>query len=170
MAPSEALVVGWREWLSLPRLGVDAIKAKVDTGARTSALHAFELTTEESDQGAWVHFGLHPDQGPESRVVWASAPLVDQRWVTDSGGHGEWRYVIETPLVLGDRCWPVEITLTVRDSMRFRMLLGRTAMRGIIHVDPGASYLAGPPHTGGPDEPAQVVPETPSPYRQDHST
>lgn len=144
--------MGWREWLALPELGVDAIKAKVDTGARTSALHAFELTTEETEQGSWVHFGLHPEQGPESPVVWASAPLVDQRWVTDSGGHGEWRYVIETPLILGDRCWPVEITLTVRDSMRFRMLLGRTAMRGIIHVDPGASFLAGSPHAGA-DEP-----------------
>jgi hypothetical protein len=135
------LVIGWREWIHLPELGLPPIKAKVDTGARTSALHAFELDVEETADGPFVNFAIHPEQGPDSMVARVRAPIVDQREVTDSGGHKEERYVITTPVAIAGNQWPIELTLTTRDTMRFRMLLGRTAMRGRILVDPAASYL-----------------------------
>ena len=137
------ILVGWREWLSLPGLGIPAIKAKVDTGARTSSLHAFYTERLSRDGKSFVRFGVHPLRERRDLVVTSTCELLDQREVSDSGGHREKRWVIETPMRLGDAEWPVEVTLTDRDSMLFRMLVGRTAMVGRILVDPQASYLVG---------------------------
>ena len=141
---SAALVVGWREWLSLPDLGINQIKAKVDTGARTSAIHAFQVEPFDKDGKTWVRFALHPNQADTETVITCEAEVIDQRNVTDSGGHTEKRYVILTRVKLADKLWPVEVTLTNRDNMLFRMLLGRTAMTtGNILVDPAMSFLMG---------------------------
>jgi hypothetical protein len=138
---TEAL--GWREWVSLPDLGIDQIKAKIDTGARTSALHAFDVElTQEGDQKT-IKFSLHPYQRNTDTVVHCQAPLLDERTVRDSGGHEEIRYVIETKIVIGGAEHKAEVTLTNRDNMGFRMLIGRTTMKDIYIVDPGRSFLKG---------------------------
>ncbi|ATX81383.1 hypothetical protein Ga0123462_0509 [Mariprofundus ferrinatatus] len=141
----DKITLGWREWGSLPELGIDAIKMKVDTGARTSALHTFELERFEKRGVAYVRFSIHPFQHDASVVKKCTAPLLDERNVTDSGGHRELRPVISTTLQLGDCKKTVEITLTNRENMKFRMLLGRTAMHGTFTVDPQESYLLGKP-------------------------
>ena len=136
--------MGWREWVDLPELELGPIKAKVDTGARTSCLHAFELDPFERDGQPWIRFKVHPKQKDDSLIVTCEAPISDQRPVTDSGGHTEQRYVICTRLRLGSWDQLVEMTLTGRDDMRFRMLIGRTAMKaGGFVVNPVLSYQTG---------------------------
>lgn len=134
-------VLGWREWVALPALGIDRIKAKVDTGARTSALHAFDVHLDQGEEGRIVRFSMHPFQHDTDSVIACAAPLRDEREVRDSGGHSEMRYVIQTDVKIGPMTHSVEMTLTNRDSMGFRMLLGRTAIKGQYLVDPGGSFL-----------------------------
>jgi hypothetical protein len=138
-----SIIVGWREWVALPELGLPAVKAKVDTGAKTSSLHAFDLETFREGGRERVRFGVHPLQENERLTVWAEADVVDERHVTSSSGHEELRVVVRTPLRLGDLTWPVELTLTDRRSMRLRMLLGREALAGRLLVDASTSYLHG---------------------------
>lgn len=137
----EKMIVGWRENLSLPALGIDKIKAKIDTGARTSCLHAFKIESFLNQDELWVRFWLHPIQHNDDHVVVCEAKVVDERTVRDSGGHEETRYVVQSEICLGGQTWPAEITLTNRENMAFRMLLGRTAMHHRMIVDPTASFL-----------------------------
>lgn len=132
--------------MSIPSLGIDRIKAKIDTGARTSALHTFGLDIYETDSGEQrVSFRVHPIQRNEQKVVECDAAVIGSRSVRDSGGHEEIRPFISVPVVLGEHVWEIEMSLTNRDNMKFRMLLGRTAMRNRFVVHPAASYLLGKP-------------------------
>jgi hypothetical protein len=142
---TELLTLGWREWVSLPELGLDEIKAKVDTGARTSTLHAFEVRDFEEGGKKRVEFKIHPRQKDNETVATCVADVVDERLVRDSGGHQEMRWVIQSTLAIGEHSWPVEITLTSRDNMLFRMLIGRTAINRRAVVNPARSYLVGQP-------------------------
>lgn len=136
-------LLGWREWVTLPDLGVPRLKCKVDTGARTSSLHAFYLEDFQENGRRRVRFGLHPVQGSTDEVIDCIADVIDEREVCDSGGHREMRLVIVTPVTIGPWTWPVELSLTNRDTMLFRMLLGRSAMNGRFLVNPESSFLAG---------------------------
>ncbi len=141
-------LIGWREWVALSELGLSRIKAKVDTGARTSALHAFYAERFQSKGRDRVRFRVHPKQGRRDIEIECVTDLVGVREVRDSGGHLEARMVIQTPVTVGDQTWPIELTLTDRDIMKFRMLLGRTALRGKFIVDPGRSFIQGHPGFG----------------------
>jgi hypothetical protein len=145
---SEVGVLGWREWVGLPQFGIDYIKAKVDTGARTSALHAFVLESFERDGRPWVRFEIHPWQRSDDESASVEAPVVEWRSVRSSSGDEEDRPVLRTPVAVGGRVVRIELTLTRRDQMGFRMLLGREAVRRRFLVDPGRSYLGGRLPTG----------------------
>ncbi len=136
-------IIGWREWLALPELGIQAIKAKIDTGARTSALHTFKLDPFEKDGVLKVMFSVHPLQRRKDVEVNCIADVIDQRRVTSSDGKSEMRYIITTSVRLGEFMWPVDLSLTNRKSMRFRMLLGRVAIREHLIVDTAKSYRYG---------------------------
>lgn len=138
-------VLGWREWVAFPELGVPRVECKVDTGARTSALHAFYIEPFEENGVKRIRFGLHPNQRDSETEIHCVADIHDEREVTDSGGHTEKRYVIKTNVVLGNEQWPIELTLTNRDTMQFRMLLGRMAIIDNYVVDVGAANLKGEP-------------------------
>ncbi len=142
---TEKKPLGWREWIGFPGLNIEKIKAKIDTGARTSALHAFMVEPFSRDGQSWVRFAIHPIQGDTDTVVECEAPVRDQRIVRDSGGHDELRYVIDAIIAIGDEQIRAEVTLTDRDTMMFRVLLGRTALRKKYVVHPGKSYLQGKP-------------------------
>ncbi len=138
------LIVGWREWIKLPEMGIPGLKAKVDSGAKTSCLHAFEVTTRKEDGQEMVDFKIHPLRKKRSLVIACSAPLVDKRIVRDSGGHSEERLVVESTLILGGMEVATEFTLTRRDDMMFPMLLGRRAIESIgCLVDVRQSYVHG---------------------------
>ena len=143
MATTEQQLIGWREWVTLTDFAATRIKAKVDTGAKTSALHTYYVTPFDRDGEAWVRFGLHPLQGCGASSIECEAPIKDRRQVTDSGGHREWRFVIETTSALKERQFTIEITLTDRENMRFRMLLGRSALRQGYVVDSAKSFVLG---------------------------
>jgi hypothetical protein len=143
-------VIGWREWVALPDLSIAHIKTKVDTGAKTSALHAFYVQPFERDGVEWVKFGVHPLQSSTSSIVECQAPVKALRSVTDSGGHAEMRYVIETSLIIKNHVHLIELTLTDRETMRFRMLLGRRALKRRFLVDSNKSFILGGNHSQPP--------------------
>lgn len=138
------LFIGWEEWFAFPDLHLPAVKAKVDTGAKTSCLHAFNIKPVTRNGSPYVRFWIHPVQRNKKIYRECLAPLIDRRYVTNSGGQREKRYVIQTHIKLGELSWPIEVTLTCRDTMAFRMLLGREAMRtGNLIVDPAKSCING---------------------------
>ena len=138
-------VIGWREWVALPQLGVKAIKAKIDTGARSSALHAFNVKRFRRGDKRMVRFEIHPLQRGKQEAVLAEAELVGEKHIRSSNGQEELRPVIGMTIRLLDREWDIEVTLTNRDEMGFRMLLGRQALRNRFLIDPGKSFQAGRP-------------------------
>ncbi|OLT41231.1 hypothetical protein BJF86_16060 [Serinicoccus sp. CNJ-927] len=142
---TEQTVVGWREWVQIPQVDVPWIKAKIDTGAKTSAIHAFDLRSFDRDGRDWVSFAVHPWQATAQDEVAVELPVHDSRSVRSSSGHEEQRYVVRLPVVLGGREVPVEVTLTDRDEMGFRMLIGREALVQGYVVDPALSYAGGRP-------------------------
>jgi hypothetical protein len=137
--------VGWREWVGLPGIGVEWLKAKIDTGAQTSSLHAFALHGFRRDGAEWVSFEVHPWQRSSADPVRVELPVHDRRQVRSSSGHVEERYVVTLDLRLDGRVVPAEVTLTRRDAMGFRMLVGRQVLRRGFLVDSSASYLGGKP-------------------------
>ena len=139
------VILGSEEWCSFPELGIPTIKARVDSGAKTSALHAVNIAPFIKNETNWVKFDINPIQNNQKTVIHCEAPLIDKRIVKSSSGFREQRYVIQTTIEIGDSKWAIEMTLTNRDSMGFRMLLGREAMSGRILVDPEQQYLLGQP-------------------------
>jgi hypothetical protein len=143
-SPKAPLIIGWREHIALPELGLAVIHAKIDTGARTTALHATKLEVFDRDGAPWVRF--HIPHAGKLHARDCEAPLIDRRSIKNTSGVGQDRHVIETLLVIGGRRWHIEVSLTDRASMKMPLILGRTAIRrrGIL-VDAGKSYLAGAP-------------------------
>lgn len=145
--PEESVptVAGWREWVGLPGLGVPWIKAKLDTGARTSALHAFDLEEVTRDGETWVRYSVHPWQRSDEDAVVAQSRVLDRREIRSSSGHVDERYVVAMDLTLAGRTVTAEVSLSSRDEMGFRMLVGREALRQGFLVDASRSYLGGRP-------------------------
>lgn len=137
------LDIGWREWVGLPELGVPAIKAKIDTGARTSAIHAFGIEPFRSEGLDWVRFQIHPRQRSRRPTLTCEAPVHDHREIRSSNGQLQARYVIETKLEMGGAEWDLELSLANRDELGFRMLLGRQGLRRKVRIDPARSYVTG---------------------------
>lgn len=129
------IIVGWQEWCSLPKLHVPAIKVKIDTGAKTSALHAWDIHPFHRHGELFVHFILHPIQRNIRITQICSAKVIDERIIMNSGGQKEKRYIINTPIVLGDTTWNIEVSLTNRDALSFRMILGRDALKNYLIID-----------------------------------
>lgn len=142
---SKLITMGWREWVKLPELGIESIKAKVDTGARTSSLHAYDLKTFELDGQEYVKFKVHPIQRNTKIIVETQALILERRKVKSSNGKAMLRPVILTKIEVFGTSWPIELTLANRDEMGFRMLLGREAIRDRMLVDAGQSYYNGKP-------------------------
>lgn len=141
----ESIIVGWREWVKIPTLGIEWIKAKMDTGARSSAIDA-ENIREFSDGGTpHVAFAVNPHQRKLLPAVECIAPILDERLVTSSSGHQQRRYFVEIEIEIGDATWPIEVSLAERANLDLRMLLGRAAMRRRALVDPAQSFLTGLP-------------------------
>lgn len=139
------LIAGWREWGQLPDLGVEKIKVKLDTGAKTSSLHAFELSTFTHMDKEWLRFDVHPFQDNDTITHTCTSPIVDYRWITSSSGHRQKRFIIQTTLKLGTFSSLIEISLANRDEMGFRMLVGRNALKGKILVDSSHSFFLNHP-------------------------
>lgn len=135
------LIAGWREWGQLPDLDVEKIKVKLDTGAKTSSLHAFELSTFTHMGEEWLRFDVHPLQDNDLITHTCVSPIVDYRWITSSSGHSQKRFIIQTTLKLGEFSSLIELSLANRDEMGFRMLVGRNALKSRILVDPSHSFL-----------------------------
>ena len=149
MPPAHSYTVaGWREWVRLPGIDVPWLKAKLDTGARTSAIHAFDISEFDRDGVAWVRYSVHPWQRSAEDSVIAESPILDPRQVRCSSGHSEERLVVPMQLELVGLTVTAEMTLSRRDEMGFRMLVGREALRRRFLVDPGRSYLGGRPPRG----------------------
>jgi hypothetical protein len=142
-SPSTKPRLGWREWASLPDLKVKAIKVKVDTGARTSALHATQITYHSVRHKTYVRFKIHPLQDTQVPEIDAAGLLLEERQVVSSHGHSTFRPTILTRIQIGTWVWPIELTLVNRDIMGFRMLVGRQALKKKFLIDPGASFLVG---------------------------
>jgi hypothetical protein len=143
--PHPTIPTGWREWVGLPGIGVPWLKAKIDTGARTSALHAFDVEEFDRDGADWVRFGVHPWQRSDEDETMVELPVHDRRTVRSSSGHTQRRIVVLIDLVLANRRVPAEVTLSSRHRMGFRMLIGREVLRQGFLVDPARSYLGGRP-------------------------
>ncbi len=135
-------IIGWREWISLPQLGVPGVKAKIDTGARSSCLHTHEYETFEHDGERWVRFHFHPLAGTTRVELPCEARVVRFQEVKDSGGHTENRPFIRTMARVGSIEWEIDLNLSNRELMKFRMLLGREALKPFL-VQPTESYLLG---------------------------
>jgi len=133
--------IGWREWIQLPQLQIPRVKAKVDTGARSSSLHAFDVELLRRKKRTMVRFLVHPLQDDKHTTIECVAELIVERWVKSSNGKRELRPTIRTTVSFGAEAWPVDLTLTSRDLMGFRMLLGREAVRRRYLIDPGRSFL-----------------------------
>ena len=145
VSDSGSLVIGWREWVRLPDLDITRVKAKIDTGARSSSLHALEIKTFERRGKTFVRFKVHPIQRDSNKTVECEAPVLEYRKITSSNGHAEKRPVIQTTIEVLGKAWEIELTLTNRDAMGFRMLLGREAVRGRFLVDARKSFYGGQP-------------------------
>jgi ribosomal protein S6--L-glutamate ligase len=140
---SKKIIIGKAEWCGLEELGLPAIKARVDSGAKTSSLHAFNIHQFEEEGKRYVHFDIHPIQNDRKTIQSCRGLVVDRREVRSSSGVKERRSVIKTPITLGDETWNIEVTLTNRDSMGYRMLLGREAMTNRVLIDPDSSFCLG---------------------------
>lgn len=138
-------VIGWREWIALPELGIKFIKAKIDTGARSSSLHAFDVELYELDDEQWARFNVQPVQRNDGWIITSTAPVIDMRSVRSSSGQSQIRPVVRTSARILGKPYDIELTLADRNEMGFRMLLGREAFRRRFLIDPGRSYLGGKP-------------------------